>query len=299
MFDRDRIRGIIPPLATPLTISGEVDGLGMARLVEHVLGAGVHGVFVLGSTGEFPFLTARQRAAVVEAAVDAVAGRVPVIAGISAVGTQEALKLGSAAAAAGADVVIVTPPYFGRMAMPQAWIERHILAVADAVDLPLMLYNVPPLINDIDPPTIERLATHERIVGMKDSAQLVHLQDVLFRTRGSGFRVLAGLEYHVVAALLVGAHGSTPSPANLIPRLYVDLYDATMAGDVEAALLLQERVNRFSDRLDEIPSWASTVKAALSLMGICGPTTAAPLPTLTGEEMAIVRDHLAANGLLA
>lgn len=299
MFDRDRIRGIIPPLATPLTRSGEVDAAGMARLVEYVLGAGVHGVFVLGSTGEFPFLTAPQRVDAVAAAVDAVAGRVPVIAGISAVGTREAIEHGTAAAAAGADVVMVTPPYFGRMAMPQAWIERHILAVADAVDVPVMLYNVPPLISDIEPPTIARLATHERIIGMKDSAQLIHLQDVLFRTRGSGFRVLAGLEYHVVAALLVGAHGSTPSPANLIPRLYVDLYDATMAGNVDRALALQEQVNRFSDRLDEIPSWSSTVKAALSLMGICGPTTAAPLPALTGDEMAIVREHLGAHGLLA
>jgi 4-hydroxy-tetrahydrodipicolinate synthase len=165
--------------------------------------------------------------------------------------------------------------------------------------VPVLLYNVPPLINDIEPATVARLAGHERILGMKDSAQLIHLQDVVFRTHDRNFRVLAGLEYHVVAALLVGAHGSTPSPANLIPKAYVDLFDATTSGDLPRAFALQESVNRFSDRLDEIPSWPSAVKGALSLMGICGPTVASPLPALTTEETDLVRAHLAQSGLLS
>jgi dihydrodipicolinate synthase/N-acetylneuraminate lyase len=133
---------------------------------------------------------------------------------------------------------------------------------------------------------------------MKDSASLIHVQDVLFRTRERNFRVLAGLEYHLVAALMVGAHGGTPSPANLIPRRYVDLYERTMAGATAEALAIQEEVNRFSDGLDALPSWFSAVKAALHLMGICGPTAAAPLPRLTAEETEMVRAHLARSGLL-
>lgn len=298
MFDRDSLRGIIPPLATPLTTTGEIDRAGMGRLVDHVLGAGVHGVFVLGSTGEFPFLTARQRVQVVEAAAQAVGGRVPVIAGISAVGTREAIAHAKAAAKAGADFLMITPPYFGTMAMAQDWIERHIVAVADEAAAPVLLYNVPPLIGDIEPATVERLATHDRILGMKDSAQLIHLQDILFRTRERGFRVLSGLPHHIVAALLVGAHGSTPSPANLVPRAYVDLFEATIAGDLPRAFALQEHVNRFSDRLYAMPSYSSVIKGGLSLMGICGPTVAAPLPALTTEETELVQGHLAEYGLL-
>lgn len=267
MFERDSLRGIIPPLATPLTRAGGVDRQGMGRLVEHVLSAGVHGVFVLGSTGEFPFLTGRQRRQVVEAA--------------------------------GADFVIVTAPYFGTMSISQEWISRHVLAIVEATGARVMLYNVPPLITDMDPPTIARLAEHDHVVGMKDSAQLSHVQDVVFRTRGRDFRVLCGTEYHLVAALLVGAHGGTPSPANLIPRDYVELYAATAAGRIDDALAMQERVNRFSDRLDEIPSWSSVVKASLHLMGICGPTVAAPLPSLTAEHLEIVEAHLRKYGLLS
>src|SRR5207248_2434887 len=104
-FDRDRIRGIVPPLATPLTPTEDVDRRGMARLVEHVLEGGVHGVFVLGATGEYPFLDDHQRAEAIEATVDAVAGRVPVIAGISAVGTRQAIANARVARKAGADVL--------------------------------------------------------------------------------------------------------------------------------------------------------------------------------------------------
>ena len=299
MFERDSLRGIIPPLATPLTATGAIDRRGMGRLVEHVLAAGVHGVFVLGSTGEFPFLTARQRRQTVEAAVEAVAGRVPVIAGVAAIGTREAIEHCRAAQAAGADFVMVTAPFFGTMAIHQEWISRHVIAIAEETGARVMLYNVPPLITDMDPRTIAQLAEHELVVGMKDSAELRHVQDVVFRTRGRDFRVLCGLEYHLVAALLVGAHGSTPSPANLIPRSFVELYDATVAGRMDDAMALQERVNRFSDRLDEIPSWSSVVKASLNLMGICGPTVAAPLPSLSAEQLEIVGAHLREFGLLS
>jgi 4-hydroxy-tetrahydrodipicolinate synthase len=298
VFDRDSIRGIIPPLATPLTPTEDVDRAGMGRLVEHVLDGGVHGVFVLGATGEYPFLDDRQRAEAIEATVDAVAGRVPVIAGISAIGTRQAIANCRVAQAAGADFAIVTVPYFGSMALEQDWIFEHVRAIAGETGAQVMLYNVPPLLRDMEPATIARLAEIDNVVGMKDSASIVHVQDVVFRTRGRNFRILAGLEYHLAAALLVGAHGGTPSPANLIPRRYVDLYEQSIAGETASAMATQEETNRFVDGLDAFPQWFSTVKAALHLMGICGPTAAAPLPRLTAEETERLRDHLTTNGLL-
>ena len=297
-FDRDRIRGIVPPLATPLTPTEDVDRRGMARLVEHVLEGGVHGVFVLGATGEYPFLDDHQRAEAIEAAVDAVAGRVPVIAGVSAIGTRQAIANAWVAQKAGADVLIATVPYFGSMALDQEWIFEHFRAIAGETDAPLMLYIVPPLQRDIEPVTIARLAEIDNVIGMKDSASLIHVQDVLFRTKARNFRVLAGLEYHLAATLLVGAHGGTPSPANLIPRRYVDLYERTIGGETAIAMAIQEETNRFVDGLDAFPQWFSTVKAALHLMGICGPTAAAPLPRLTTEETDRLRAHLDAHRLL-
>ncbi|MBM4408638.1 MAG: dihydrodipicolinate synthase family protein [Chloroflexi bacterium] len=299
MFGRDALRGIIPPLATPLTPAEDVDRAGMGRLVEYVLAGGSHGVFVLGGTGEFAFLDERQRAAAIEAAVEAVNGRVPVIAGVSAVGTRQAIAHARRAQAAGADFIIATVPYFGSSALDQSWIEAHVRAIAEATGAQTMLYNVPPLLRDIEPTTIERLAALPGVVGMKDSASIIHVQDVLFRTRQTGFRVLVGMEYHVVAALLVGAHGATPSPANLIPGRYVEMYERAQASDRDGALAIQEETNRFVDVFDALPVWNAAVKTALHLMGICGPTTAAPVPKSTPDEVEQIRAHLARAGMLS
>lgn len=296
MFDRNSLKGIVPPIATPLTPDEKVDSAGMGKLVNYMIEGGVHGLFVLGSTGEFPFLTDRERARAVEAAVEAANGRVPVIAGVSAIGTRQAIEHTRAAQKAGADFVVATAPYIGKMR--QEWIYDHLCRIVSETGARLLLYNVPQIIVDVNPDTIGRLAEVENIVGMKDSSDIIHIQDVLFRTHGRNFRMLAGMEYHVVAALLIGAHGATPSPGNIWPKIYVDMYDKTLAGKVPEAMALQEKANRFVDVLDSIPSWTSTVKAALALMGICGPTVAAPAPPLNAEETELLRAHLKKYQLL-
>jgi 4-hydroxy-tetrahydrodipicolinate synthase len=296
MFDRDDLKGIIPPIATPLTPSEEVDVAGMRRLVDYVLDAGVHGLFVLGATGEFAYLRDRERVRAIETAVEAANGRVPVMAGISDAGTKQVIEHCLAARRAGADFVACMAPYYSTLRQP--WIYEHFRAIACETGAPLLLYNVPPVATPIEPETIARLAEIENVVGMKDSGDFIHIQDVLFRTRGRDFRMLSGLEYHLVAALQIGARGGTPSPSNIWPQVYVEMYDKTISGKVEEAFALQERSNRFVDLLDAIPSWTSTVKAALHLMGICGPTVAAPAPSLSIEEADLLRAHLARYHLL-
>lgn len=297
MFDRNSIRGIIPPIATPLTSAEDVDVAGMHRLVNFLLDAGVHGIFVMGGTGEFAFLRDRERRRAIEAAVDAVNGRVPVIAGVSDVGTKKVIEHAQAARQAGADFAIATPPYLG--IRDQACFFEHFQAIARGIELPLLLYSVPQLMPGISSQTVLRLTEIENVAGIKDSGDIIHIQDVVFGTRGKNFRVMAGLEYHVVAALLVGAVGCTASTANINPRPYVDMYDKTLAGSVEEALVMQEDLNRFLEPLDTIPSWVSAVKTALHLMGICGPTVAAPAPAATAEETELVRAYLEHYGLLS
>jgi len=296
MFEIESLKGIIPPIATPLTPDEKVDAQGMKNLIDYLLDAGVHGIFVLGSTGEFPFLTDRERARAVEAAVDAVNGRVPVIAGISDVGTRKAIEHCRAAITAGADFVITTAPYFG--STPQAGIERYVRTIVEESDARVMLYNLPQIITDISPETIAKLAELENVVGIKDSGPVMHIQDVIFRTRASDFRVLEGMEYYLVAALLLGAHGGTPSPANIYPRPYVELYEKVLAGEIDEALELQEKTNRFVDFLDAVPPWSSALKTALRLMGICGSTVASPQLSLNDEETQLVQTHLQRYGLL-
>ena len=297
MFDRNSIRGIIPPIVTPLTPTEEVDAAGMHRLVNFLIDAGLHGIFVLGSTGEFAFLRDRERTRAIEAAVDAANGRVPVIAGVSDVGTKKVIEHARAARQAGADFVIAMPPFL--VIKDQESFFRHFQAIAQDSELPLLLYDVPPLVPQISPGTIQRLAEIDNLIGMKDSGDIMHIQDVVFGTRGKNFRVLVGFEYHLVVGLVVGAVGGTPSPANIHPRPYVEMYDKTLAGNLEEALSLQEEMNRFVAPLDLVPSWEATVKTALHLMGICGPTVAAPAPALTAEETEMVRAHLELHGLLS
>jgi 4-hydroxy-tetrahydrodipicolinate synthase len=299
VHDRSAIAGIVPPVATPLTVTEDVDRAGMGRVIEYLLGGGVHGIFVLGATGEFPWLDDRQRATAVEAAVDAVAGRVPVIAGIAEISRRHAIANARTAYAAGADFVMATAPYFGSMAVEQGWILEHFRAIAGETGAPVMLYNVPPWIADISPATIATLAELDNVVGMKDSADFIHLQDVLARTRGRNFRVLCGIEGHLLGALLMGAHGATPSSANLNPALFVRLYEAATEGRVEEARPMQEGASRFVQELEAFPSWFSLIKAGLHLLGLCGPTVAGPLPALTADETERLRAILVGYGLLS
>jgi len=296
MFNRTSIKGVIPPIATPLTVTEEIDSKGMATLVNHLIAAEVDGIFVLGNNGEAPYLTQEDRVRAIESAVDAAAGRVPVIAGISDTSTKKVLQHCRAALKAGADFVISTPPYY--FDLKQEWIYEHMRTIAEEASGRLLLYNVPQSIIGMDPELISRLAATGHAVGIKDSAELTHLQQVVFQTRGTDFTVLAGSEYCITAALLVGAHGCTPSPATIHPQLYVELCRRTIQGEIPEALALQEKANRFVDGFAFVPSWFSAMKMALFLMGICGPTAARPSPPLTPEEPQLLRQYLRQSDLL-
>lgn len=242
MLDPTQLHGIIPPMCTPLTEEGEVDRDSVESLVEFLIAGGVHGIFALGSTGEFAALTGRQRDAVLRATVAAARGRVPVLAGILDTSTARCVENGLAARAAGADAVVLAPVFYFRPS--QAELLELFRAVRAAVGLPLVAYDVPGAVNTkLECDTVVRLAAEGTIVGLKDSSGATEgFRRVLLATRGLEFRAFTGSELIIDACLRMGAAGSVPGLGNVFPAEYVQIYDLARAGDWAGAAAVQERL---------------------------------------------------------
>jgi 4-hydroxy-tetrahydrodipicolinate synthase len=285
-FGVEDIRGVVPPIATPIDKEERVDDGGMRRLVNFLIDQGSAGLFVLGGTGEYFCLADREKTRAVEIVVDEVGGRVPVIAGVSDLSTRRAIDNAHAAQEAGADFLVSLPPFF--FPLEQEWISNFYTAIAADTDLPLMLYNViNPFNTNILPQTALSLSENPGIVGMKDSAELSHVEEVVSLTGGSGFRVLNGIEGHFTSALRAGAAGGVLSAANFCPRLCADIYEKTVAGELDEAEELQDRLNRLKGELSgRFKPWWAVVKTSLNILGICESTLTHPMPTCTDEERA-------------
>lgn len=302
MLELSRLRGIYPPVLTPLTPDERVDRASLASLVRWLIDEGVHGIWALGTTGEFPSLDAAERQAALEATVDAVGGRVPVVANISDAGTQLAIRHGRAAARAGADVIALTPPYYYPHSMDEMLI--HYRTVREAIDLPLLIYNIPQTVKvKMEVGTTLTLAEEGTVVGIKDSQNdLQWFRDVCLgaRERGLDFRAFLGTRTLIDAAVAIGGIGSIPSIANVAPRACVECHEAAERGNFAAAARAQERVMAW-EKLTGVPRGGSASAAAFGSMktylkkrGIIAHTTsAAPLRPLTAEEEARVEELMA------
>ena len=275
-----RFHGIVPPLATPLVDRDTLDAAGLERLVEHVLGGGVHGLFVLGTTGEGPALPMAVRREVVERTVRQVAGRVPVLVGISDTVLSESLALSRFAADTGAAAVVAAPPYY--FPAGQEPLERWCRALVAGLPLPLLLYNMPEMVKVIlEPETVRRLADSQRIVGLKDSGGDLGTfagYSKIVREVRPDWSLLIGPEQMLPQAHALGGHGGVCGGANVAPRIFVDLQAALERDDEVAAAGLQQKVlalGRLYDVSKEPGRVIVGVKAALAALGICGDTSAA------------------------
>jgi 4-hydroxy-tetrahydrodipicolinate synthase len=307
MFDPSALHGIIPPMCTPLTDEGEVDVPSVHTLVEHLLAGGVHGIFALGSTGEFACLTGRQRRTLIETVVAAVRGRAPVIVGILDTSTARCIENGQVARAAGADAVVLAPVYYFRAS--QAELLDLFRAVKRAVDLPLLAYDVPSAVNvKLELSTIVQLVEEGVIAGLKDSSGATEaFRRVLLATRGSDFRVFTGSELIVDACLRMGAHGSVPGLGNIFPAEYVRLYDLARAGDWAGAAAVQERLLAcFYDLIAQgEPAYSPSssalggFKAGLKIKGAIRSTrVGAPLHSFGAAEEQRVAEVMRRHGFL-
>lgn len=261
------LSGVIVPMITPLTAEGEIDGPAIDRLVAHLLAGGVSGIFVLGGSGEGPWLAAAQRRRVVETTARSVAGRVPVLAGVLAPGTGAALDDVGMVDETGADAVVVTSPYY--FAPDAAAQVSHVRAVAAASRLPVVLYNIPQMTHHpFDAATVRDLAALDNVVAVKDSAGEWPAFEALLGVRAGRpeFRVLQGAEPLAARSLLAGADGLIPGLGNLVPDLYAELVAKAGAGDAEAAFAVQARIDALW-ALHAHGYWLVCLKYAASLLG--------------------------------
>ncbi|MBI2942483.1 MAG: dihydrodipicolinate synthase family protein [Chloroflexi bacterium] len=306
MADLAQLHGILPPILTPLNDDETVDHASLRRLVDYVIAGGVHGIWVMGTTGEFPSFDQAERESVVRTTVEAAAGRVPVVAGIGDASTRLAIRNAGGARRAGADAIALTPPYY--YSNSQDELVDHFRAIRDRVDLPLMVYNIPQTVKvKFEVPTVLRLAEERLIVGLKDSQNdLDWFRQVMTgaRERGMRLRGFLGTRYLIDAGVLIGGHGAIPSFANVAPTLCVRCYEAAARGEWAEAGAWQERVVEAMGISTGIKGSAtaalfSSMKAALKALGVLSTSrVCAPLRTVSAEEEALVARRVAALGLL-
>ena len=288
--------GSFVALITPMQPDGTVDLDAFAKFVEWQIGQGTHGIVPVGTTGESPTLTHDEHRQVVEAAVRVAAGRVKVIAGAGSNSTAEAVELTRHAKQAGADAALVVTPYYNKPT--QEGMVLHYSAIADAVDLPVIIYNIPGRsVVDMTPETMGRLAKHRNIVGVKDStanlARPLHTR----RTCGKEFIQMSGEDHTALAFLAAGGHGCISVTGNVAPRLCSEMHRAWQDGMTDQAIAIQDRLLALHDAMF-VESNPGPVKYAASLLGHGTDHCRLPLAPVTEATRTQVRTAMQAAGLL-
>jgi 4-hydroxy-tetrahydrodipicolinate synthase len=274
--------GIIPAMVTPLTVDEEINEKALRRLTNHLIDGKVHGVFAVGSQGEFWALSPDEKRRVWETVVEEARGRVPVYAGTVGVTTRETIELTRMAEKAGIDAVSILTPYF--IGPNDDQLFDHYKAVAESTSLPILVYTNPARTNvKISPGLLARLAQVKGIVGIKDSQGDLELTAEYIRVVPPGFSVLMGRDTLIYAGLSYGTKGGIAATANVKPALVASIYDKYMAGDLPGALQAQRELAplRLAFAWGTFPV---VIKEALNLMGMDAGPCRAPVGPLTAEQ---------------
>ncbi len=290
--------GSLVALVTPMHADGSIDEVAYARLIEWQIAEGTQGLVPVGTTGESPTLTHDEHKRVVELAIKTANGRVPVMAGAGSNSTAEAIGLAQHAKRAGADAALVVTPYYNKPT--QEGLYRHYTAIADAVDIPIYIYNIPGRsVIDMSVETMARLAAHRNIVGVKDAT--ANLARPLHTTRACGpdFIQLSGEDHTILAYLASGGHGCISVSANIAPRLCAELHKAWEQGELGRALEIQMRLLPLHDAMFA-ESNPGPVKYAASLLGFGSAFCRLPLAPIgrsNAEQMRAAMRGLGLDGL--
>jgi 4-hydroxy-tetrahydrodipicolinate synthase len=286
--------GVFPYLVSPVEADGNVRTDVLGRLCDDLIHAGVHGLTPLGSTGEFAYLDRAQRMSVVEATIEAAQGRVPVIAGVASTTIADAVAQAKAYQARGADgILAILEAYFP---ISDAGVEAYFRAVADAVDIPVVMYTNPQFQrSDLSLDVIARLAQHPRIGYIKDaSTNTGRLLSIINRC-GDAIKVFSASAHIPAAVMLIGGHGWMAGPACIIPRQSVELYNLCKASCWDDALKLQKRLWRVNEAFARF-NLAACIKAGLAIQGYDVGDPVAPQAALTPEQRKVVAEVLQGLG---
>ncbi len=291
------ITGSIVALVTPMHDDGRIDEPALRRLIDWHIAEGTDCIGVVGTTGESPTVSMEENCRVIRIAVEHAAGRVPIMAGTGANSTAEAIELTRFAKQVGADCHLSVVPYYNRPS--QDGIYQHFKAIAEAVDLPLVLYNVPGrTVADMLPETALRLARVPGIIGIKEASGNIERACQLIKHAPEGFAIYSGDDGTAVALMLLGGQGNVSVTANLAPRLMHELCVAALEGDTRRATALHLKLLPLHKQLFCEPSPAPA-KWALSQLGLCGPAVRLPIVPLTEAGQALVGQALRDAGLQA
>jgi 4-hydroxy-tetrahydrodipicolinate synthase len=287
-------KGVITALITPLR-DGTVDEAAFSALLERQIAAGVHGVVPMGTTGESATLTVDEHKRVVDLCVEKAGGRLRVIAGAGSPSTNKAIELVRHAKTVGADGALVVTPYYNRPS--QAGMKAHFEAVADAVQLPVLLYNVPGRTGvDLSDDVTVALARHPNVVGIKDATGDMGRISRMRAEIGEGFALISGDDPSFLGYLAHGGHGVISVSSNVAPEGMVALYDAVQRGDLESARLWQDRLIALHKALFLDNSPAPT-KYALAKLGLCGEGVRLPLAPTNEAARPVIDRAMAAAGV--
>jgi len=289
-------KGIIPAMVTPVTSDGKINAEALRKLTTYLINGGVHGLFPVGSQGEFYALTFEEKKRVIEVVVEEAQGRVPVYAGTGAVTTREAVALTKMAEEAGVSAVSVLTPYFIRPNEEE--LLEHYSAVAKATRLPVLLYNNPQRTGvNISAEFVARASKIENIVGIKDSSGDVTLTAEYIRRTGDKFSVLVGRDTLIFGTLCYGGKGAIAATANVAPRVVVEIYEAFHAGDWKRSREAQFRLAPLRLAFD-LGTFPVVIKEALNLLGIDAGGGIPPVGDITPKAKAELKEILKNMGLL-
>jgi len=292
------LSGIIPPMVTPLRDNDTLDVTGLEKLIERILAGGVHGLFILGTTGEGPSLSYRLRGELIERVCRQVNHRVPVLVGITDTAFVESVNVARAAANSGADALVLAPPYYMPEGQPE--LQEYLGHLVPQLPLPLYIYNMPALTKvSFELDTVRRAMDNPRIIGLKDSSgsmTFFHQALGLLKHRPD-WPVFMGPEEMLIDAVLAGGHGGVSGGANLFPKLYVKLVEAAQAGDLARARELHAHIMQVSGALYRIGRHSSSIikgiKCALNCLGVCEDFMAEPFHRFRSGERQLVETRLA------
>jgi len=289
-------------MVTPLKKWNTLDRDGIVRLIDHILAGGVHGLFLLGTTGEAPSLSHRLRKEIIHRALDQIQERIPVLVGITDTSFDESINLAEYAAEKGASAVVLAPPYY----FPAGQLEllEYLQHLVPRLPLPLFLYNMPTHTKlFFEPETVKAASKIPGIIGLKDSsANMVYFHQLqqLFKNQDD-FRLFVGTEELLGETLVLGGHGGVCGGANLIPELYVELYETSIEGGFEKMAILHERIMQISTTIYSVGKYKSSylkgLKCSLALMGICDDFMAEPFHRFRVSERDVIRRYLTDLGL--